>query len=83
MQGLLSHGMGAAGQEGCGGQCLGKGIVQAVWGRVAARLNAPISISVTLAGLRTKVCWSWTVEVEPWFSEVSLSPWEERNRTYC
>lgn len=67
--GLLSHGQG-----GCGEQCLGQGVVQAVWGRMSSRLNALISISVTLAGHTAKVFWSWTVEVQPLLSEVSLSP---------
>lgn len=72
-QGLLFHVMGAAGQGGCGKQGLGQGVALAV-GKGAIRLNALMSFSVMLAGVRAKVCWSWIMEVQSLFSEVSLSP---------
>lgn len=82
VQGLLSHGMGAAGQGGVGSRALGKGLLR-LWGRVPSRLNALISFSVMLVDLRAMVCWNWIMEIQSLFSEVSLSPQEESNRTYC
>lgn len=70
-------------REAVGSSALGKWLFRLCGGRLPSRLNALISISVTPAGLRAKVCWSWTVEVQPLFSEVSLRCWEERNTTYC